>query len=194
MKRTENFRPHKVERRDRDDGSYILTSSYALGPVARTTGDWLRHWADAAPDRVFLAERSGAGWRTLSYAAALQQVRSVGAALLGRGIGAGDAVLVMSGNGVDHGVLALAAQYVGAAIVPVAEQYSLIPEAHPRLVDAIEMVKPKLAYVSHADVYGAALDLDALKGVDRRLRPGRQAGDGVRRSPERRRRGCRRRA
>ena len=56
MKRTSDFRPHDVTRVDRDDGSILLKSNTQLGPVARSTGEWLHIWAEAAGSRVFVAE------------------------------------------------------------------------------------------------------------------------------------------
>ncbi len=166
MKRTTEFLRHSVEREDRPDGSILLRSTYPLSPVVERTGDWLHQWAGEAPDRVFLAERSGAGWREESYADILEKVRAIGAALLARGMGANTPILIMSGNGVDHGILALAAQYVGVPVVPVAEQYSLIHGAHGRLREAINLIKPKMAYVVDADQYGEALNLEDLASVE----------------------------
>ncbi|TYC78011.1 feruloyl-CoA synthase [Stappia sp. BW2] len=166
MKRTKEFLRHSVEREDRPDGTILLRSTYPLGPVAERTGDWLHKWAEEAPERVFLAERSGAGWREERYAGVLEKVRAVGAALLARGMGADTPILIMSGNGVDHGILALAAQYVGVPVVPVAEQYSLIHGAHGRLREAINLIKPKMAYVVDADQYGEALNLAELAPVE----------------------------
>ncbi|XHC13475.1 feruloyl-CoA synthase [Labrenzia sp. ac12] len=166
MKRTTEFLRHSVEREDRPDGSILLRSTYPLSPVVERTGDWLHQWAGEAPDRVFLAERSGAGWREESYAGILEKVRAIGAALLARGMGANTPILIMSGNGVDHGILALAAQYVGVPVVPVAEQYSLIHGAHGRLREAINLIKPKMAYVVDADQYGEALNLEDLASVE----------------------------
>ena len=166
MKRTTEFLRHSVEREDRPDGSILLRSTYPLSPVVERTGDWLHQWAGEAPDRVFLAERSGAGWREESYADILEKVRAIGAALLARGMGANTPILIMSGNGVDHGILALAAQYVGVPVVPVAEQYSLIHGAHGRLREAINLIKPKMAYVVDADQYGEALNLAELAQVE----------------------------
>ncbi|WP_193171794.1 feruloyl-CoA synthase [Nisaea nitritireducens] len=166
MKRTSSFRPHRTEREDRPDGSIILRSSYPLGPVVERTGDWLHHWASEAPDRVFVAERSGAGWREERFAAVLEKVRALAAALLARGMGAGTPIIVLSGAGVDHGLLALAAQYIGAPIVPVAEQYSLIHGAHNRLRHAVELVRPRMAYTVDADQYAEALALDIFDGIE----------------------------
>lgn len=144
----------------------MLRSGYEMSPVARTTGDWLHKWAERAPERVFLAERFGAGWREESYGATLQKVRAIAASLLARGLDATTPILIMSGNGVDHGLLALAANYVGIPAVPVAEQYSLIHGAHGRLRHAIDLVRPKMAYVVDAAQYGEALALDALEGIE----------------------------
>jgi len=166
MKRTTDFQRHSVEREDRADGSILLRSRHALSPAVDRTGDWLHQWAEASPERVFLAERSGAGWREESYSSVLAQVRAVGAALLARGMGPETPILIMSGNGVDHGILALAAQYVGVPAVPVAEQYSLIHGAHGRLREAIGLIRPKMAYVADADQFAEALALDALRDVE----------------------------
>ena len=166
MKRTSDYLPHAVTRRDRPDGSLLLTSDQPLGPVVDKTGDWLHHWAKAAPDRVFLAERASAGWREEPYGAVLDQVRAIASALLGRGMNADTPILIMSGNGVDHGLLTLAAQYIGVPSVPVAEQYSLIPGAQARLKEAVDLVRPKMAYVVDADQFAGALALDALQGVE----------------------------
>ena len=166
MKRTTNFKPHAVTREDRADGAILLRSAEPLSEVADTTGDWLHRWAEEAPDRTFIAERHGAGWREENYAETLEKVRAIAASLLGRGMGPDTPILIMSGNGVDHGLLALAAQYVGIPTVPVAEQYSLIHGAHGRLRHAIELVRPRMAYVVDAKQYGEALAMDALEGIE----------------------------
>ncbi|MCB1335929.1 MAG: feruloyl-CoA synthase [Maritimibacter sp.] len=160
------YRPHNAKVETRADGTLIYTSGYDMSEMARTTGDWLHRWAEEAPIRPFLAERYGAGWHEVTYAQALEQVRAIGAALVARGLNETTPILVMSGNGVDHGLLALAGQYVGVPVVPVAEQYSLIHGAHGRLRHAIELVSPKMAYVIDADQYAEALALDALDGIE----------------------------
>lgn len=162
------YRPHKVNREERADGTVLLTSGYALGPVANTTGDWLHEWAEKAPYRVAVSERplAGPGWRNITYAELLEQVRAVAAALAGRGLDQGDTIAILSGNSLDHLVLSLAAQYAGVPVVPLAEQYSLIPEAHARLIYVLDKVKPKMAFVDDATRYATALALPELDGVE----------------------------
>ncbi|WP_137701732.1 feruloyl-CoA synthase [Marimonas lutisalis] len=166
MKRTTRFQPHDTTLTDRGDGTLIYRSNKTLDQAVPRTGDWLHQWAGKAPERVFLAERYGAGWREESYGAVLEQVRAIAASLLARGLTNRTPILIMSGNGVDHGLLALASQYAGIPAVPIAEQYSLIHGAHGRLRHAIELVKPKMAYVVDAEQYAEALRLDALEGIE----------------------------
>ncbi|PLX39134.1 MAG: feruloyl-CoA synthetase [Hyphomicrobiales bacterium] len=163
-----HYLPHKVVREDRADGTILLRSGYELPEPARNTGQWLHDWAQKAPYRIAVSERpqEGNGWRNDTYAELLQQVRAVGAALVARGLGEEDTIVIMSGNGLDHLVMSLAAQYVGVPVVPLAEQYSLIVEAHGRLVYVLDKVKPKMAFVDDATRYASALALPELEGVE----------------------------
>lgn len=163
-----HYIPHRVNREDRPDGTILLSSGYELDPVAPNTGAWLHEWAARAPYRVAVSERpfAGPGWRNITYAELLEQVRAVAAALVGRGLGQDDTVVVMSGNSLDHLVLSLAAQYAGVPVVPLAEQYSLVREAHPRLTFVLDKVRPKLAFVDDATRYADALALPELAGVE----------------------------
>ncbi len=161
------YRAHSVRREDRPDGSILLRSGYQMGPVAQKAGDWLDHWAVEAPDRVFIAERSGPGWRELGYAETRAQVRALAGSLLARGMGPDTPILVISGNGVDHGLLMLAAHYVGVPIVPLAEQYALIPAANAQLRHCAELVQPRMVFAEDGAKFGAALGMDLFDGVEK---------------------------
>jgi feruloyl-CoA synthase len=150
----------------RDDGALILRSALAMPEPAPRTGAWLHRWAVEAPDRVAVAERSGAGWREVSYAALLQQVRAVAGALLGRGMQPGARIAFLSGNGIDHLILSLAAQYVGIVSVPLAEQYATVPEAAGRLIHAVEKARPAAVFAADAGQLARALALPQLAGLE----------------------------
>lgn len=158
-----NLPPHKVIREDQTDGSIVLRSGYEVPACAATTNDWLERWADVAPDRVFLAERSGSGWKTFPYGEALARVRELAAGLLARGVRG--PILILSGNSIDHALLTLAAHYVGLVTVPVAEQYSLIPAAHGRLKYVADLVKPDLVYAVDGVAYAQALAMVGCPAV-----------------------------
>ncbi|TKW65605.1 MAG: feruloyl-CoA synthetase [Paracoccus denitrificans] len=161
-----SYVPHKVAREDRADGTILLRSDHELGDYPRSTGAWLHHWAEATPYRVAVAERDGPGWRNVTYGDLLRFVQRAASALLARGMGADDPIVIMSGNSVDHLILSLAAQYVGVPVVPLAEQYSLIPEAHARLIFVLDKVRPRMAFVDDAARYAAALALPELTEVE----------------------------
>ncbi len=170
------YRAHKVVREDRADGSILLTSGYEMSPVAARTGDWVDRWAREAPERVFIAERSGAGWREVSYAETRERVRALAAALLARGMGPETPIVVISGNGVDHGLLTLAAQYVGVPTVPLAEQYALIPEARGQLRHCVEVVRPAMVFADDGERYGDALALEIFEGLEKVVSRNARAG------------------
>ena len=159
------YLPHKVKREDRPGGEIILTSGHDLPEPASNTGQWLHQWAHNAPGRVFLAERSGDGWREESYAEVLEMVRGIAASLVAMGLSERKPVLIISGNGVDHGILALATQYVGIPSMPVAEQYALIPQAHDRLRHACQLIRPGLVYAVDGEKYAGALALEEFAGI-----------------------------
>ncbi|MBL6625446.1 MAG: AMP-binding protein [Alphaproteobacteria bacterium] len=147
----------------------IMSSGLTLDPVAQNTGEWLHRWAAETPDAVFLAERSGPGWNELKYGDALSQVQAVAAGLLDHGVGPGEKIVILSGPGIKHGILKLAAQYIGVATVPVAEQYSLIPDAQPRLIHIAEKICPAMVFAEDAEKFARGLALpqfdNALKVV-----------------------------
>ena len=78
-----------------------LRSPHPLDAYPDKLTQRLEHWAKAAPDRVFLAQRAPDGsWRTLTYAQTLAQVRAIAQALLQRKLSAERPIAILSGN--DH--------------------------------------------------------------------------------------------
>src|SRR5689334_21427154 len=81
----------------RADGTITLRSPHPLASYPDKLTQCLEHWALAAPDRVFLAQRTADGsWRELSYAQALAAVRNIAQALLDRGLSAERPVAILS--------------------------------------------------------------------------------------------------
>ncbi len=152
------YRPHDVIREDRADGSILLRARATLGAVAERTTDWLEHWASATPDAVFLAERAGDGWREVRYGEARAEARALAVGLLDMGLGPDRPVMVISGNSVAHGLLALACQYAGVPVVPVAEQYAVIPAARGQLDSIASLIRPAAVFADDgckmAEVFG----------------------------------------
>src|ERR1700730_15699744 len=69
----------KVTQERRPDGALLIRSTAELGGYPEKLTKRLEHWAAAAPERIFLAQRDGRGaWRTLTYAQALHYVGHIG--------------------------------------------------------------------------------------------------------------------
>ena len=151
------FAPAEVNVEKRPDGSSVLRSPQKLGAYARCVTEWLVHWSDHSPERVFLAERSGEGWRRISYRESYGAVRRIGQALLNLGLNQGRPVAILSDNSIDHALLALGAMHVGVPVAPISPAYSLMSGDFGKLKSIFELVQPGLTFVSDVEKYTAAL-------------------------------------
>lgn len=149
--------PAAIDIETRADGVMLLRSPQTLEQGARVVADWLAHWAQHRADQTFLAERDGDGWRKLSYAQALVQVRRVAQGLLARGLDASRPVVVLSDNSIDHALLALGAMHVGVPVAPVSPAYSLMSADHAKLRYVFELLKPGLVYAADPARFADAL-------------------------------------
>ena len=147
-----------VDVRRTADGVVYLKSTHPLGPYPVRLTDCLDRWAMEAPDRIFLAERNQEGdWRTITYAEAHARVRSLAQALIERNLSADRPVLILSGNGIDHGLLALAAMYVGVPYAPIAPAYSLQAKDYATLRQIFERMRPGLVFVENGTQFETSL-------------------------------------
>ena len=140
------------------EGSFILRSPEPLQPYARCVGEWLEHWAAAAPERVFLAERRNNDWYRLSYAQARQRVGSLAQGLLDLDLPAGRPLVILSENDIDHALLSLAAMHVGIPVATVSVAYSRNTAGGCAKLRAIlEVLQPGLIFVNDGDTYCDAI-------------------------------------
>ncbi len=142
----------------RPDGAILVRCAQALGAYHNKLSEPLEHWAKTAPDRVFLGQRDAEGrWRTLTYAQVLDQVKRIGAALLRRGLSAERPIAVISGNDIEHALLALAAVYVGIPYAPISAAYSLMSTDFGKLRTILDLLTPGLVFASDGGAYGRAI-------------------------------------
>jgi feruloyl-CoA synthase len=151
------FAPARVEVNRRPDGALLLRSPQPLAPHARAVGEWLVQWARHRPEQVFLAERAGQGWRTVTYREALDAARRIGQAVLDLGLDAERPVAILSDNGVDHALLALGAMHVGLPVAPISPAYSLMSRDFGKLKHIIEVIRPGLLWASDPSTFAPAL-------------------------------------
>ncbi|MGA6979525.1 MAG: feruloyl-CoA synthase, partial [Pseudolabrys sp.] len=118
----------------------------------------LEHWAKTAPDRLFLAQRDAQDqWRKRSYAETLADVRRIGAALLRRGLSAERPLVILSGNGIDHALLALGAMYVGIPYAPISPAYSLMSNDFGKLRTIISLLTPGVVFANDGGPFARAI-------------------------------------
>jgi feruloyl-CoA synthase len=150
--------PADVSVERRGDGAILMRSPHALQPYPRTLTERLAHWAAAAPERVFLAQRDATGaWRTLTYAAAFAGVRAVAAALLARDLSSERPIAILSGNDIEHALLGLAAMHVGIPYAPISVPYSLVSQDFKKLKAIIEILTPGLVFAANGAAFARAV-------------------------------------
>jgi feruloyl-CoA synthase len=150
--------PARVTVERRADGALLLTHPDPLAPYPDKLTLRLEHWARAAPDRVFLAQRRPDGaWRTLTYAQTLAQVRSIAQALLARDLSSEKPIAILSGNDIEHALLGLAAMFVGIPYAPISVPYSLMSADFGKLKTIVANLTPGLVFASDGRAFSRAL-------------------------------------
>ncbi|HEY6937101.1 MAG TPA: feruloyl-CoA synthase [Terriglobales bacterium] len=141
------------------DGSFLVRPEELLQPYPKVLTDRIAHWAQVAPDRTCIAKRTPSGeWRQITYSEVMRAVRSIGQALLDRGLNAERPVAILSENDLEHCLLMLAAQHVGVLSSSLSPQYSLVSRDFVQLRHALEILNPGMVYVSDASRYQRALE------------------------------------
>jgi len=145
-----------IERRD--DGLVYLRPKVALAEHPARLTDALHHWASAQPNRIFMAERDGAGgWRQITYSKLLTSSRHIASGLLARGLSAEKPLVILSGNSIDHALIAFGALYAGVPFCPVSPAYSLISKDYGKLGYLMKLLTPGLVFVDDAAKFADAL-------------------------------------
>jgi feruloyl-CoA synthase len=152
----------------RTDGALVLMPQGELAFHPARITDWLVQWAARTPDRVLVAQRGPDGqWCTVTYSAALRRVRSIGSALLRLDLSPDRPVAILSGNGIEHLLLALAAMYVGVPYAPVSPSYSRSDGGLDKLRHALDLLTPGLIAAFGEGAWGQSLELPRCRAAER---------------------------
>lgn len=149
-----------------------LQADLPLGAYARRVTDYLVHWAETTPDHSFLARREQlpggktGDWQHVSYAQALDAARSIGQALLDRGLNAERPVVVLSENTVEHALLALGCIYAGVPYCPVSPAYATVSQDYDKLRHVIDTLTPGLVFAADGARYGKAIAATVAADVE----------------------------
>ncbi len=143
----------------KSDGTIYLRSPHPLERYPAKITERLKHWARTAPDRTFIAPRTAAGdWRKLNYSQTLAQTRSIAQALLQRKLSVERPIAILSGNDIEHALLALAAMYIGVPYAPISVPYSLMSSDFGKLKSIVADLAPGLVFVSDGKPFARAIE------------------------------------
>ncbi|MCW5629532.1 MAG: feruloyl-CoA synthase [Rhodoferax sp.] len=183
---TSGFRPltfgvTRVRVRDGQPGTHYLQADQDLQPYPERMADRLRHWAEAAPERSFMARRirqpdgTLGDWRHLNYAQAWTTARGIAQGLIDRGLSAERPVAILSENSLEHALLALGCLVAGVPYVPVSPPYSLVSVDYDKLKHVLRTVTPGLVFAQDAR-YAKAIAATVAGDVEVVLHEGDVAG------------------
>lgn len=158
------------------DGSFILTSPHAPGPLPRSIGHLLEERAAAHPDRPLLLQRGAdRSWEGLSYGEMLRQAKGVGQWMLEQGVDTGGGVMILSGNSVAHAVMMVGALLSGVNTTALSQAFSAQSSDHKKLHHCFDLIRPKFVFVQRAADYSNALA--GLRAIDPGILIVSEAGD-----------------
>jgi feruloyl-CoA synthase len=150
-----------------EGGVIYMESPVALGPYPERLTQKLEQWGIEAPGRTFLAQRGGRGaWRHLTFGDALTRVRAIAQALIARGLSRDRPVLILSGNSIEHGLLALGAMYAGVPYAPIAPAYALQTTDFAALGRVFDRMRPGLVFAADGAAFERALTATCPPGVE----------------------------
>lgn len=163
--RDPRYAPRELVIDRRPGGEIILTNPRPYSTAFQTTTASLGHWAAATPDTIWLAERSGDGWRTVTFAETWQRIAGLAAGLRDLGVVGDRPLLILARNTIDHALISYAAMGQGMPVAPVSPQYGLPGANLMRLTHACEVLKPAAVYVEDAALFAEGLGADILAGL-----------------------------
>jgi feruloyl-CoA synthase len=160
------FAPREVDVRYRADGSILLRSPLELTGRRRHVCEYLQAWAQAAPERTFLAQRGADGaWRRISYAEAWRRAQAIGQGLLERGLGPDRPLAILTGNSLEHALVTYGAMTAGVPAAPISPAYSASEGGLKRLAEVAELLQPAMVFAQSADRLGRARALPQLSDL-----------------------------
>jgi feruloyl-CoA synthase len=164
----------------RADGAIFVRPIEPLGAYPLKLTERLVRFAREAPDRVFVAERDARGeWRKITYAQALHAAKAIGSALLEGGLSPERPLMILSGNDVDHALLALACLHIGLPYAPISPAYSSATSDFAKLDHIARRLTPGVVFANDGVAFAGALGVAALGDAEvviaRNPPPGRAA-------------------
>jgi feruloyl-CoA synthase len=148
------------------DGVLYIRPVDKLADVPRSNIEMLDYWAKNAPDRLFLADRLPNGeWRRVSYGEARRLSRAIAQYMLDHDLSVDRPVVILSGNSVNHALVALGAMTAGVPYAPIAPAYSTKSKDFDKLHHVFDLITPGMVFAEHIELYEDAIKAVVLESV-----------------------------
>jgi feruloyl-CoA synthase len=152
--------PRDVEVVTRDDGVITMRCRVPLNIREPNLPAYLRRHAKARPDARFISQRlpGGGDWRSVTYHEARELVDNLTQALLDLKLPSGSSLIILSGNSIEHAMIALAAMQASIPVAPLSPAYALQSADFSKLREMLAAVKAGAVFVQSGADYARALD------------------------------------
>ena len=150
----------------RGDGSVLIRSNHPMVPPVRSIAHLFADRAAEHPDRNYLMQREpGHGpWRGVTYGEALREVEGIAQWLRDRGLGAEDAVMILSPNSIEQALLMLGCYTASVPAAPISPAYSLVSTDHAKLKHTFAVLRPRVVFAQAAAPFARAFE--TLRAID----------------------------
>ena len=153
-----NFGIPKLEVLNQNDGSIIIKNII-------TPDEWpsniilkLMHWSTKTPETIFLAQRNHSNlWEKISYIETLKKVKSIANFLLNHRLSEKRPLLILSGNDINHALVALACLYSKIPYSSISPAYSLFEDDLDRLGKIKEILSPGFVFADDGKIFQKAI-------------------------------------
>ncbi|MGW1419904.1 feruloyl-CoA synthase [Bradyrhizobium manausense] len=160
-----DFAPAAVLIERRPDGAMVFRSPQTLEAFPATIGAMLDATVTSVPNRIFIAERSGNGWSSLTYAEVRDRVGALAAAVLALGGSTTRPLAILSDNSIDVLLMTLAAQHIGVPVVATSPGYAKNSQDFEKLRSIVDQTDPAIIYAADAQSYGRSIGAVARAGT-----------------------------
>jgi feruloyl-CoA synthase len=147
-------------------GAIYIEQEQPLPSYPRRVTEPLLEWARREPDRTLFADRGSDGkWRRLSFRQAERSMARLGQFLLDAGLSRQRPLVILSGNDLEHALLALGAVHVGVPYAAISPAYSLVSKDFERLRSVFETLSPGMIFAADAGRFLPAIEAAAAPGT-----------------------------
>ena len=159
-----SFGTPSLDIKNNKDGTIIIKNLIQPNSWPDNIVQKLIFWAKKTPKKTFLAQRrNSSSWEKLSYDQVLSKVKSISFFLSKQELSENRPLIILSGNDINHALLALACLFSKVPFSALSPGYSLLSDDFNRLVNVKKILNPGFIFASDGKVFKNAIQKFFLK-------------------------------